>query len=77
MTPLPPAAQRPPVMANLRFAQHLDALVGREPVEIFTYLFDTDVECSRESGAQVHLHKVFGVLGRPILTWLFPELAGL
>jgi hypothetical protein len=53
MAPLPPAAQRPPVLANLRFQEHVDRLVGRGPAEIFTYLFDTNLWSSAqtESGA--------------------------
>jgi hypothetical protein len=42
MAPLPPAAQRPPVPANLCFQEHVDRLAGRHPAEIFTYLFHTD-----------------------------------
>lgn len=49
MAPLPPAAQRPPVLANLRFQEHLDMLVGRDPAEIFTYIFDTNLWGSEES----------------------------
>ena len=41
MASLPPAAQRPPVLANVRFSEHVDRLVGRDPAEIFTYLFDS------------------------------------
>jgi hypothetical protein len=49
MAPLPPAARRPPVLANLRFQQHIDKLVGRDPVEIFTYIFDANLWGSAES----------------------------
>jgi SAM-dependent methyltransferase len=43
MPPLPPAAQRPPAPASLRYQEHIDRLAGRDPAEIFTYLFDSNL----------------------------------
>lgn len=53
MPPLPPAAQRPPVLANVRFSEHVDRLVGRPPAEIFTYIFDSNLWGSTQSDSGV------------------------
>jgi hypothetical protein len=51
MAPLPPAAQRPPVLANVRFQEHVAHLAGRRPAEIFRYIHDTELWRSGESGS--------------------------
>jgi SAM-dependent methyltransferase len=51
--PLPPASKRPPVLANERFKEHVDRLAGRDPADIFTYIFDTNLWGSDESTSGV------------------------
>jgi hypothetical protein len=53
MPSLPPAAQRPPVLANLRYQEHADQLVGRPPAEIFTYIFRTNLWGSEQTESGV------------------------
>jgi SAM-dependent methyltransferase len=40
---LPPAAQRPPVLANERFQAHADNLIGHDTEAIFTYIYRTNL----------------------------------
>jgi hypothetical protein len=53
MAPLPPAARRPPVLANERFQAHAADLVGNDTEEIFTYIHRTNLWGSPESGSGV------------------------
>src|SRR5256714_12254165 len=39
MSPLPPAARRPPVLANERFQAHAANLIGHDTEAIFTYIY--------------------------------------
>jgi hypothetical protein len=41
MSSLPPARQRPPVLANERFKEHAANLIGHDTEAIFTYLYRT------------------------------------
>lgn len=41
MSSLPPAGQRPPVLANERFKEHAANLIGHDTEAIFTYLYRT------------------------------------
>jgi hypothetical protein len=43
MSPLPPAAQRPPVLANERFQAHAANLIGHDTEAIFTYIYRTNL----------------------------------
>ncbi len=53
MPSLPPAAQRPPVLANERFQAHAANLIGHDTEEIFTYIYRTNLWGSPESGSGV------------------------
>ena len=44
-----PAAQRPPVLASLRYREHADLLHGRPADEIFSYIYQTNLWGSVES----------------------------
>jgi SAM-dependent methyltransferase len=43
MSPLPPAANRPPVLANERFQAHAANLIGHDTEAIFTYIYRTQL----------------------------------
>jgi hypothetical protein len=49
MSPLPPAGQRPPVLANERFQAHAADLIGHDTGAIFTYIYRTNLWGSAES----------------------------
>ncbi|OLB74954.1 MAG: hypothetical protein AUI14_22280 [Actinobacteria bacterium 13_2_20CM_2_71_6] len=53
MSPLPPAEQRPPVLANERFQAHADQLIGYDTEEIFTYIYRANLWGSPESESGV------------------------
>jgi hypothetical protein len=51
MSPLPPAAQRPPVPANERFEAHAANLIGHDTEAIFTYIYRTNQWSGAEPAA--------------------------
>lgn len=51
MSSLPPAGQRPPVLANERFQEHAANLIGHDTEAIFTYLYRTSPAAGPEDPA--------------------------
>ena len=65
MSSLPPAAQRPPVLANERFQAHAAHLVGHDTQAIFTYLYRaTPATESEPAGTEVLRDEIPDLLRR-------------
>src|SRR5207248_5097767 len=65
MSSLPPAAHRPPVLANERFRAHAAHLIGHDTEAIFTYLYRATPEIASEpAGTEVLRREIPGLLRR-------------